>query len=64
MILRFYKYWVSPLLGNNCRYHPTCSVYASEAVKKHGYFKGTFLAARRLLNCHPWSRRPLKDPVP
>lgn len=64
MILRFYKYWVSPLLGNNCRFHPTCSVYASEAFKKHGALKGGYLAAMRLLNCHPWSHRGLKDPVP
>jgi uncharacterized protein len=64
MILRFYKYWISPLLGNNCRFHPTCSVYASEAIKKHGYIKGGYFAATRLLNCHPWSPRRLKDPVP
>ncbi len=63
-IFRFYKYWISPLLGCNCRYHPSCSAYAREALQKHGMLKGLFLGARRILSCHPYSHRPLKDPVP
>jgi putative membrane protein insertion efficiency factor len=64
LLFRFYKFWVSPLLGANCRYHPSCSAYAREALEKHGLLKGSYLAARRLLRCHPWTQRPFKDPVP
>jgi uncharacterized protein len=63
-LLDFYKYWISPLLGCNCRFHPSCSAYTREALQKHGLFKGLFLGARRILSCHPYSRRPFKDPVP
>lgn len=63
-IVRGYSYAISPLLGQNCRYHPTCSAYAVEAIDAHGAIKGGYLAFRRILNCHPWSRRPFVDPVP
>ncbi len=60
--LRAYKRHVSPLLPPACRYTPTCSEYALEAVERHGVLKGTALATRRLLSCNPWSRGGY-DPV-
>ncbi len=64
MPVRLYRLLVSPLLGPNCRFHPSCSVYALEALEKHGVFKGLYLTARRLLRCHPWSGCGGHDPVP
>ncbi|MBP7754308.1 MAG: membrane protein insertion efficiency factor YidD [Bacteroidales bacterium] len=63
MLLKFYKFFISPYLGNACRYTPTCSVYAMEALQKHGIFKGTYLAVKRILRCHPWGGSGY-DPVP
>lgn len=60
--LRFYKRQVSPLLPPACRYTPTCSEYALEAVERHGVLKGIALATKRLLSCNPWSRGGY-DPV-
>lgn len=60
--LRGYKRHVSPLLPPACRYTPTCSEYAVEAVERHGVLKGTALAAKRLLSCNPFSRGGY-DPV-
>lgn len=60
--LRFYKRAVSPLLPPACRYTPTCSEYAMEAVAKHGALRGSALAARRVLSCHPFARGGY-DPV-
>ncbi len=62
--IRLYSYLLSPLLGPNCRYHPTCSAYAIEAIDLHGALKGGYLAFRRILKCHPWSRASFHDPVP
>jgi putative membrane protein insertion efficiency factor len=62
-LLRGYKRAVSPLLPPACRFHPTCSVYAQQALIRHGPFKGSALAARRLLRCHPLHEGGL-DPVP
>ena len=62
-ILRFYKTQVSPLLPDACRYTPTCSEYAMEAVEQFGAFRGTLMAARRVLSCNPFSRGGY-DPVP
>ena len=59
----FYRYAVSPLKPASCRYTPTCSQYAIEAVKKHGAVKGAWLAAKRILSCHPWGGSGY-DPVP
>lgn len=60
-----YQWVISPLFGGNkCRYYPTCSAYALEAVKIHGACRGGWLALRRILSCHGWSRRPFHDPVP
>lgn len=52
--IRFYRLVISPLIGSNCRFTPTCSTYAMEALRKHGALKGTWLAARRIARCHPW----------
>jgi len=54
-LLRFYKLAVSPMLGNRCRFYPSCSDYAREAIQYHGAARGTYLAARRLCRCHPFS---------
>lgn len=63
LLIRFYQYCISPLLPKVCRYEPSCSVYAVEAIKKHGPFKGGYLAAKRILSCHPWGGSGY-DPVP
>jgi putative membrane protein insertion efficiency factor len=61
--IRFYQLCISPLLGPSCRFNPTCSEYARQAILKHGPFKGLYLAIRRLLRCHPWGGSGY-DPVP
>jgi putative membrane protein insertion efficiency factor len=62
-LIRLYKYCLSPLLPVACRFAPTCSDYAQEAITTHGAVKGSLLAARRMLRCHPWGRSGF-DPVP
>ncbi|MFO7980353.1 MAG: membrane protein insertion efficiency factor YidD [Candidatus Aminicenantes bacterium] len=62
-ILRQYKRFISPLLGNNCRFYPTCSSYAYQAIEKYGLTKGAFLGIKRLFKCHPFHRGGI-DPVP
>ena len=52
--VRAYRLVLSPWVGMNCRYHPTCSAYALEALEKHGGIKGSYLTIRRILRCHPW----------
>ena len=62
--IRFYQKYLSPLkVHTHCIYTPTCSQYAIEALKKHGPFKGMYLAIRRILRCHPWGGSGY-DPVP
>ncbi len=61
--IRFYQIAISPLLGPSCRYTPTCSEYARQAIIKHGPFKGLWLAVKRILRCHPWGGSGY-DPVP
>ncbi|MHB1484559.1 MAG: membrane protein insertion efficiency factor YidD [Saccharofermentanales bacterium] len=55
-LIRFYKSAISPYLGNNCRFTPTCSEYAMQAIMKYGAFKGTWLSAGRLLRCNPFCK--------
>ncbi|MEQ8926041.1 MAG: membrane protein insertion efficiency factor YidD [Fulvivirga sp.] len=62
-IIRIYQYTLSPLLGANCRYTPTCSKYAVEAIKVWGPLKGGWLAIKRISSCHPWGGHGY-DPVP
>ena len=52
-IIKFYQYIISPYVGNNCRYLPTCSEYFIDSIKEFGFFKGTFLGLKRILSCHP-----------
>lgn len=61
--IKFYQYCISPLLPPSCRYVPTCSQYALEAIQKHGPLKGVWLAIKRIARCHPWGGSGY-DPVP
>ena len=61
--IRGYRRFISPLLGTNCRFHPSCSEYALCAVEQHGVIKGVYLSARRLIKCHPFHDGGY-DPVP
>jgi hypothetical protein len=63
-MIRFYQKFISPVMGAHCRFYPTCSHYAVEALEKYGVWKGTYLAVRRILRCHPFSKRSGYDPVP
>lgn len=58
-----YRYGLSPLLGVNCRFEPSCSVYAAESLRRHGAFRGSYLTLRRIARCHPWGSTGY-DPVP
>ncbi len=61
--LKAYRLLISPLYGQVCRYHPSCSAYALEAVQRHGALKGSWLGGRRVARCHPWAAGGY-DPVP
>lgn len=61
--VRAYRLVFSPWVGHNCRYQPTCSLYALDALQKHGALRGGWLAARRICRCHPWGGSGY-DPVP
>ena len=63
LLIRFYRYAISPLIPSRCRYYPTCSSYADEAIRRYGWWKGGRLTAKRLLRCHPWGNHGY-DPVP
>jgi len=62
-LIRLYQLTLSPLLGTRCRYHPTCSAYAQEAIMRYGFFRGALLGTRRLFRCHPFHEGGI-DPVP
>lgn len=62
-VIHGYRSWISPMLPPACRYTPTCSEYAEEAIRRHGAARGSWLALRRLLRCHPWGGTG-HDPVP
>ena len=61
--IKFYQYLISPMLGSHCRFNPTCSNYAIEAIKKHNLIKALYLSFKRILKCHPWGKSG-DDPVP
>ena len=61
-LIKCYKFLISPLLGQSCRYLPTCSDYSIEALKTYGFFKGLFLSVKRISSCHPWGQGGF-DPV-
>lgn len=63
VLVRCYQLFISPLKPATCRFVPTCSQYTLEALKKHGFFKGGWLAIKRIFSCHPWGRSGY-DPVP
>ena len=62
-LIRIYKYVISPFLGRRCRFFPSCSEYAAEAVEKYGALKGAYLGLKRISRCHPWNPGGF-DPVP
>lgn len=62
-VIRFYQAFISPLLGVKCRFTPSCSAYGIEAIKKYGPLKGSRLALKRFLSCHPWGKSGY-DPLP
>ena len=63
LLIRIYQLIVSPMLGSNCRFIPTCSEYAIESLKIYGLIKGTFLTVKRIGKCHPWGDHGY-DPIP
>lgn len=63
-LIRIYQWTIAPLLGEVCKYTPSCSHYAVEALKKHGFLRGSWLAAKRIVRCNPWHDGYGKDEVP
>jgi putative membrane protein insertion efficiency factor len=63
VLIAGYRLLLSPFLGANCRFYPSCSAYAAEALERHGALRGSWLAAKRILKCHPWHAGGV-DPVP
>ena len=63
LVIRFYQKFISPLLGQNCRFTPSCSQYMVEAITEHGHVKGAYLGSKRICKCHPWNDGGY-DPVP
>lgn len=63
LLIRGYRYFLSPWLGSRCRYYPSCSAYALEAIERHGVLRGVWLALKRIGRCHPWHAGG-HDPVP
>lgn len=63
-LIRGYAYLISPLTGAKCRFYPSCSAYAAEAIDRHGAAKGMAMGGKRILKCHPWHKGDMVDPVP
>ena len=63
-LIDLYRYLISPLTGQNCRFYPTCSSYMQKAIQTHGVAKGLFLGTRRLAKCHPYHKGEMIDEVP
>ncbi len=63
LLIRLYRWLLSPLLGSNCRYQPSCSAYALEAIEIHGAWRGGWMSVGRVCRCHPWGGDGY-DPVP
>jgi putative membrane protein insertion efficiency factor len=63
VLIRCYKYAISPMLGQNCRFFPSCSDYAAQAIDRYGAYKGAYLGLKRIIRCHPWNPGGF-DPVP
>lgn len=63
LLVQFYRSWISPLLPPSCRYYPTCSAYAMEAIERYGAWRGGWMALKRILRCHPFHAGGY-DPVP
>ncbi len=62
-LINIYRWFLSPLLGSNCRYYPSCSQYTHDAIRAHGAVRGSWLAAKRIGRCHPWAEGG-HDPIP
>lgn len=62
-LIHIYRYTLSPIIGNQCRFYPSCSRYSEESLQTHGFFRGVYLTVIRLLKCHPWHPGG-EDPVP
>ena len=63
LLIKIYQICLSPFLGKNCRFNPTCSAYTVEAITKYGAMKGSYLSIRRLIKCHPFSKSDYYDPI-
>ena len=63
LLIQIYRYTLSPCIGNQCRYYPSCSRYAEDALKEHGVLNGVLMAVKRIFRCHPWHEGGF-DPVP
>jgi putative membrane protein insertion efficiency factor len=62
-LIQLYRWFISPMLGSNCRFYPSCSCYAQQSIERHGAVRGCWLAVRRIGRCHPWNEGGY-DPVP
>jgi putative membrane protein insertion efficiency factor len=62
--IRIYQWTIAPIIGNTCRFTPSCSHYGAEAFQKHGFFRGCWLTTKRILRCNPWHNGGGHDPVP